>query len=244
MLQAAVLSNATARPMAPMRRLVMLMFMTGPLGFEETEVAAAAIQATRTSPGWSAAWSAASTRTRSASPATWAEAIATSWRWVDDRASVVALASSSIGEGAKRAAATKAVTASLSWVGGHGRSVREVAVTALSPGGRRRVRCDLDLGARPGRVAARWRRGSRAARQDDRAARPARTRSGRDGANGAADRGPLGRGGGEHRPQSVADQGLATSTVARRRIARHRDESRLRAERRARSRSTRSRFSA
>ena len=68
--------------------------------------------------------------------------------------------------------------------------------------------------------------------------------AGRHGANGAADRGPLGGGGGGHRPQPVADQGFAAATVARRRLAGHRDESRVRAQRRARAQSTRSRFSA
>ena len=41
---------------------------------------AAVIQATRTLSGWSARWSRARASTRSASPARWAAAIATSWR--------------------------------------------------------------------------------------------------------------------------------------------------------------------
>ena len=53
--------------------------MTGPFGWWCGWVLAL-IQATRTLSGWSTRWSRARASTRSASPATWATAIATTWR--------------------------------------------------------------------------------------------------------------------------------------------------------------------
>ena len=176
----------------------------------------ALIQATRTLLGWSTRWSRARASTRSASPATWATAMATTWR---SRVVSAAPAARSqqiprnrgeqrgghhgghvvtglgplddLGDGG--VAARHQVMDHVVGFGGHGWSVGGTPDTALSRNPRAYpVGSDRGVGARCRRVAPRRRVHPRPAWQDDRSAGSSRPRGRGDGPHREVDRGSLG----------------------------------------------------